>query len=117
MKTITSACLLFMVVASTVLADEAMPFVDTPAGKTTKGQAWVIVIPLGEGKPKYAVLAKGDAGDWHVYPATISDDLTPDKTLGRAVFVTAKVVEEKVGDGKQTIKRLMVTKIEPVLTL
>ena len=117
MKTITSACLLFMVVASTVFADKAMPFVDTPAGETTKGQAWIIVMPPGEEKPQYAVLAQGDAGDWHVYPATISGALTPDKILGRAVFITAKVVEEKVGDGKQKIKRLMVTKIEPVHTL
>lgn len=101
---------------ATTPTDEAMPFVDTPTGETTKGQAWIIVKPPGEGKPQYAVLAKGDAGDWHVYPATIPDDLAPDKTLGRPVFITAKVVEEEVGDGRQTIKRLMVTKIEPVLS-
>ena len=94
------------------MADAPTPFVDTATGTTVKTVAWLITTTEAEGKIEYAVIVKGDAGDWHVIPAILQTAI-PDGTLGRPAGITGTVeVETEIGHAP--VKRVIITDIQPV---
>ncbi len=105
-------CSLALFTTTHVLADTLVPFVDTATGKTARAQAWLITTTEAEGTIEYAVIVRGNAGDWQVIPAIVNTKI-PDGTLGRPSVITATVEMESIA-GSSPKKRLKITKIEPI---
>lgn len=101
-----------LLTATHALADAPVPFVDTPTGKTARAQACLITTTEAEGTKEYAVVVRGDAGEWHVIPAILTTKV-PNGTLGRPSVITAIMEEESKGNAPPR-KRLNITKIEPL---
>lgn len=72
---------LTLFIATCAVADNLVPFVDTPPGQTARTQAWLITTTEAEGKIDYAVVVRGDTGDWHVIPAILTTKV-PNGTFG-----------------------------------
>ena len=101
-----------LLIGTYALADSPIPFVETPTGTPVKTVAWLITTTEAEGRIEYAVIVKGDAGDWHVIPAILQTAL-PDGILGRPSGITGTVeVETEIGHAP--FKRVNITDIQPV---
>jgi hypothetical protein len=101
----------FLTGLTSLWADMAMPFVDTPVGKTAIGTAVLLVLSESGGATQYVVVAHGDCGEWHAYPATLDKDVSADGRMHSPVLLTAKVIAHETAAYK---KALVITKIEPI---
>jgi hypothetical protein len=94
-----------------VRADMAPPFVDTPVGQTATGTAVIRLLTESNDAKQYVVVASGDCGEWHAFPATLDKDVSVDGRMHYPVLLTAKVVAHETAASR---KALVITRIEPL---
>ncbi len=111
MKNAFFPVVLLAAVLTTAGSDMAMPFVDTPVGQSATGSAVILILTEYNDVRQYVVMATGDCGEWHAFPATLDKDVSAAGRMHYPVLLTAKVVAHETAAYR---KALVITRIEPL---
>jgi hypothetical protein len=98
--------LLFFNLPRIVSADFATPLFDANVGTIVTGPGYLFMLgQSSEVKPEFGVLVWTDTG-YQVIPVSVAKNIDTSRVLGRAVTITALVLNDKCGSRRLLVHKL-----------